>query len=642
MKPIYTMLIFIVASVTTTAQNIGIGTTTPNSSAILELKASDRGLLIPRTSTASRTAIVNPAKGLMIYDSTSSSFWFHNGIVWTQIGASANGWFLTGNIGTNPANDFIGTTDAKSLVFKVNNIKAGFIDHSSASNLALGYQSLFSNTIGTKNTAIGYRSLSNNTNGYQNTAIGDSALFSNIDGFNNTAAGSFALNENISGQQNTAIGYSALIHNNNGNLNTALGTGAMYQNSTGYNNVANGAYAMFNNTTGTSNSANGMYALYLNTAGHQNTASGYAALYSNQGNYNSAYGAAVLNNNSTGTWNSATGAYSMYYNTTGGYNTAVGGYALENNSSGNNNVAHGYRALNYNITGYSNVAVGALALVSNESGYNLVAIGDSALFNNSTGLRNTAVGSKALYSNTTGFYNTAIGHRALFYTTGQRNTAIGDGALNFNIVGSYNTALGAGADVRFIDLSNSTVIGSDAVVDASNKVHLGNTSVTSIGGQVGWTTFSDGRYKKNIKEDVKGLSFIKSLRPVTYTVDINGLNEYYDKGRKHDSNYEMVKKDMQASSDEAATIVFNGFIAQEVELTAQSIGYKFNGVDKPKTKDGLYGLRYAEFVVPLVKAVQEQQQMIEDLKIQITTQEKINATLIARLTALESTLTLKK
>ena len=155
-------------------------------------------------------------------------------------------------------------------------------------------------------------------------------------------------------------------------------------------------------------------------------------------------------------------------------------------------------------------------------------------------------------------------------------------------------------------------------------------------------SFLDGRYKKNIKEDVKGLSFIKSLRPITYTVDINGLNEYYDKGRKHDSNYEKMKNDMQSSADEAATIVYNGFIAQEVEKTAESLGYKFNGVDKPKTSGGLYGLRYSEFVVPLVKAVQEQQQMIEDLKKQIAAQEKINASLIARLTMLESALTTKK
>lgn len=43
-------------------------------------------------------------------------------------------------------------------------------------------------------------------------------------------------------------------------------------------------------------------------------------------------------------------------------------------------------------------------------------------------------------------------------------------------------------------------------------------------------------------------------------------------------------------------------------------GYDFSGVDKPEDANGLYGLRYAEFVVPLVKAVQKQQSIIQTLQ----------------------------
>jgi len=49
----------------------------------------------------------------------------------------------------------------------------------------------------------------------------------------------------------------------------------------------------------------------------------------------------------------------------------------------------------------------------------------------------------------------------------------------------------------------------------------------------------------------------------------------------------------------------SGFIAQEVEQTIQYIGYDFSGVETPKKND-YYGLRYAEFVVHLVKGMQEQ------------------------------------
>jgi uncharacterized small protein (DUF1192 family) len=59
---------------------------------------------------------------------------------------------------------------------------------------------------------------------------------------------------------------------------------------------------------------------------------------------------------------------------------------------------------------------------------------------------------------------------------------------------------------------------------------------------------------------------------------------------------------------------FSGFRAQEVEKAAREIGYSFSGVDKPEDPNGLYGLCYAEFTVPLVKAVQEQQQQISILQ----------------------------
>ena len=55
---------------------------------------------------------------------------------------------------------------------------------------------------------------------------------------------------------------------------------------------------------------------------------------------------------------------------------------------------------------------------------------------------------------------------------------------------------------------------------ASNRVRIGNGSVTSIGGAVGWTNFSDERIKTNIKQDVPGLAFINLLKPVTYNFDL--------------------------------------------------------------------------------------------------------------------------
>ncbi|HYK47518.1 MAG TPA: tail fiber domain-containing protein, partial [Parafilimonas sp.] len=350
------------------------------------------------------------------------------------------------------------------------------------------------------------------------------------------------------------------------------------------------------------NTANGSYALTYNTIGTENTANG----------------AFALNRNTTGVYNTANGSNALYFNTTGYYNTGNGYQSLYSNTTGYNNTANGENALYFNTTGFVNTANGGSSLYSNTSGYANTANGSSTLFSNTTGSGNTANGGNALFANTTGWSNTAIGFYALYN----------------NITGSNNTAVGPFADVSPGNLTYATAIGSDAIVDASNKVRVGHTAVTSIGGQVGWSTFSDGRYKKNIKEDVKGLSFINKLRPITYTVDINGLNEYYNKGRKHDSTYEKMKTSMQPSTDEAAKIVYNGFIAQDVEAAAKKLNYEFSGVDKPKTKDGLYGLRYADFVVPLVKAVQELSSQNENLladqvrlKSQNDKQQEINESL---------------
>ncbi len=75
-------LIFTIGSISAFAQdNVGIGTITPDASALLEIQALDKGLLIPRTDTL---AITNPATGLLIYTPTDSSFWYFDGIYWRQ------------------------------------------------------------------------------------------------------------------------------------------------------------------------------------------------------------------------------------------------------------------------------------------------------------------------------------------------------------------------------------------------------------------------------------------------------------------------------------------------------------------------------------------------------------------------------
>src|SRR4030095_8558075 len=98
---------------------------------------------------------------------------------------------------------------------------------------------------------------------------------------------------------------------------------------------------------------------------------------------------------------------------------------------------------------------------------------------------------------------TGTGFRTMYFTTtGNNNTGSGFQALNTNTTGSNNTAFGYYADVTTGNLTNATAIGYNTKVNASNKVRIGNASVTKIEGQVPFTTPSDGRYKFNVQEDV--------------------------------------------------------------------------------------------------------------------------------------------
>jgi hypothetical protein len=171
--------------------------------------------------------------------------------------------------------------------------------------------------------------------------------------------------------------------------------------------------------------------------------------------------------------------------------------------------------------------------------------------------------------------------------------------------------LGANADVSAPDLVNATAIGAGAVVDASNKVRIGNGAVTVIEGQVPFTTPSDGRFKFNVQEDVKGLDFIMQLRPVTYQFDVKGFD-----GKTGDDEA------TQAAYNEAQQLRRTGFIAQEVEEAAIKAGFNFSGIIKPKKESDHYSLSYDAFVVPLVKAMQEQQQVINNQNKKIAELEK--------------------
>ncbi|MCP4440042.1 MAG: hypothetical protein GY810_13940 [Aureispira sp.] len=199
-----------------------------------------------------------------------------------------------------------------------------------------------------------------------------------------------------------------------------------------------------------------------------------------------------------------------------------------------------------------------------------------------------------------------------------RNTFIGHNTGLVNTTGLNNTALGNNALSTGATRQNTTALGYNTAITGNHQVRLGNSAVASIGGFAGWSNVSDARFKTNVQENVAGLDFINKLRPVTYNLDMDAI------AKKLNTPDSLRIK--EAETQKAAQLQ-TGFIAQEVEAAAKELGYDFSGVDAPKNEDDHYGLRYAEFTVPLVKAVQELSKENEELKAKIQKLEQMQTEL---------------
>lgn len=213
---------------------MAIGTLSPSPSSALEIKSTNRGLLIPRVSllsTSDVATIPSPATSLLIYNLSTANdvtpgFYFWEGSWKTLKGSStttvSGGWGLLGN--NSGDTDFLGTNNYKSLFFKVNGNQ--FAKFHPNGGMAIGNLSSANDNnsiaIGTSANAItsvdaiAFGNLSTGS-GYQSIAIGKSSIASansavavgftaNASGLNATAIGT---NSVSSGQNATSIGYQA-------------------------------------------------------------------------------------------------------------------------------------------------------------------------------------------------------------------------------------------------------------------------------------------------------------------------------------------------------------------------------------------------------------------------------------------------
>lgn len=90
---------------------------TANASAMLDVKSTTKGMLIPRMTSAERTGIISPAAGLLVFDNQTASFWFYKSVTgWTELGTGGGGgtnyWNTNGThiYNINTGNVGIGTS----------------------------------------------------------------------------------------------------------------------------------------------------------------------------------------------------------------------------------------------------------------------------------------------------------------------------------------------------------------------------------------------------------------------------------------------------------------------------------------------------------------------------------------------------
>jgi len=588
-KQLPIILLFSLVSPVIFAQNVGINPTgsDPDNSAMLDVSATNKGLLVPRMTKTQKFLIPNPANGLLIYQTDDTAgFWYYEKSQWVPLMRSITfGNGLTGGMVQGK-----GSVDIK----KTGIVPGTFGDKDN-------YPILTVNDYGQITVAGMEKFVDNDTlNEIQQISLDVDTLklsknggYVHLKGFWGTQG-----NSGLSATQNF------LGTTNNVPLRFRVNNRWYGELNSGNNNISFGLNAN-QNSSGNSNIAIGRESLRANSGGYYNTAVGWQSLYdNNSGNYNTALGAKSLYNNTRGSYNVGIGFEPLTSNTSGSYNIGIGFRSLYNNTTGTYNVGVGMYTLLYNTSGIMNAAVGYYTLGANVYGHYNAGFGNYALYANNLGRGNAYMGYAAGYYNTSGYYNQGLGYYAGY----------------LNRTGYYNVAIGYLNGPNTTNLDNTIAIGSSVSTTASNQARIGNASVTSIGGPVAWTNTSDARFKTDInKNEVIGLPFIMKLQPVTYKFDVHKM--YQSQGALNDTF-------TWKTQFEKESIRYSGFIAQDVEKAAIEVGYDFSGIDKPKNETDYYGLRYAEFVVPLVKAVQEQQQQIDNLKKQVDELFELNKSLL--------------
>lgn len=317
------------------AQNVAINGTgaAPAASAMLDVASTTSGMLVPRMTSAQRTAIAAPATGLYVYDTTLGAFLYWDGTAWRYM-AYSGGWLLGGN--TLAGTEILGSVNAQPVRMYSNNIERMRITGGTNGEIVLNQPGAFGYFAGDMFSVY--------------TTGGNFALNGYISG---TGAGIGVYGENTSTGANSTAGLF---------IATSAGYG-LYADATAANRP--GAFGASSSATGTGvvGLGNNLATYYTLTAGSGGAFTGNSAGVYGFGSTATATGGVMVGNNTTastivgGSGIAATGTVMGVYgkaNNTG--NNTWGGYFINGSATDYAYVGGRTAGINYKINGPGTVS----------------------------------------------------------------------------------------------------------------------------------------------------------------------------------------------------------------------------------------------------------------------------------------------
>lgn len=483
---------------------------TANSSAILDLESSDKGLLIPRMTSTQRMGISNPAAGLLVYDTDEGSFYLfgigaEGNTRWVNLSKSAELWSQTGSntvhlsqtngnvgVGTNaPTGKFVVKADPDRLpddpLFEVQDADGNIVFSVTSEGARVNVKETAKGA--TSGFAVGLLGSAKQTQGDLMQVMPDSTRIYTKNSTKGVAGG-FAVG--LLGSAKNNDNYMHITPENyfighNAGVNTVPGTGEE-----GRYNLFLGYESALSNTTGYLNTFIGHHTGRANISGNRNVFLGTGSGASNQyGNYNLFAGFNSGSNNIGDASDAALGARNVFLgyesgfgNTTGSDNIMIGFNAGHENQTGGNNICLGTGSGKKNTNNSDNIFIGLQAGfnhsgtgVANEANNNIY-IGLHAGYGSETGESgkdNVYIGTLSGANNTSGNQNVFLGYYSGNQnTSGVRNVFIGDNAGYTNTSGKLNTFVGTEAGYSSENADFNTFVGHKA---GFNKTEGYNTAV---------------------------------------------------------------------------------------------------------------------------------------------------------------------